>query len=46
MRHSPPSLTANVYTDPKLLDLAGAVARLTDLPLAGVGERTAAVAAR
>ena len=26
MRHSDPSLTANVYTDPKLLDVAGAVA--------------------
>lgn len=28
MRHSDPSLTANVYTDPKLLDVAGAVERL------------------
>jgi len=46
MRHSDPSLTANVYTDPKLLDVAGAVASLPDLPLGGVGERTAAVAAR
>lgn len=26
MRHSDPSLTANVYTDPQLLDVAGAVA--------------------
>lgn len=43
MRHSDPSLTANVYTDPKLLDVAGAVASLPDLPLAGVGERAAAV---
>jgi integrase len=43
MRHSDPSLTANVYTDPKLLDVAGAVASLPDLPLGGVGERTAAV---
>lgn len=42
MRHSDPSLTANVYTDPKLLDVAGAVASLPDLPLGGVGERTAA----
>ena len=33
MRHSDPSLTANVYTDPKLLDVAGAVASLPDLPL-------------
>ncbi len=34
MRHSDPSLTANVYTDPQLLDVAGAVEalpRLTDL---------------
>ncbi len=33
MRHSDPSLTANVYTDPKLLDVAGAVASSPDLPL-------------
>ena len=46
MRHSDPSLTANVYTDPKLLDVAGAVASLPDLPLGGIGERMAAVAAR
>ena len=46
MRHSEASLTANVYTDPKLLDVAGAVASLPDLPLGGVGERKAAVAAR
>ena len=26
-------VTANVYTDPKLLDVAGAVASLPDLPL-------------
>jgi hypothetical protein len=25
MRHSNPALTANIYTDPKLLDVAGAV---------------------
>jgi hypothetical protein len=25
LRHSDPSLTANVYTDPKLLDVAGAL---------------------
>lgn len=41
MRHSDPSLTANVYTDPKLLDVAGAVASLPDLPLAVVGEEVA-----
>lgn len=44
MRHSDPSLTTNVYTDPKLLDVAGAVANLPDLPLAAVGRP--AVAAR
>jgi len=27
-RHSKPELTANIYTDPKLLDVAGAIARL------------------
>ncbi|MFN7021692.1 MAG: tyrosine-type recombinase/integrase [Phycisphaerales bacterium] len=43
MRHSDPSLTANVYTDPKLLDVAGAVACLPDLPLGKV-ERSAAPA--
>ena len=43
MRHSDPSLTANVYTDPKLLDVAGAVASLPDLPLGGVGGHAAAV---
>jgi len=31
MRHSDPSLTANVYTDPKLLDVAGAVEKLPSL---------------
>ncbi len=46
MRHSDPSLTANVYTDPKLLDVAGAVASLPDLPLAGVGGPATAVVAR
>ena len=33
MRHSDPSLTANVYTDPKLLDVAGALDALPNLPL-------------
>lgn len=46
MRHSDPSLTANVYTDPKLLDVAGAVASLPDLPLAAIGAAAVAVAAR
>jgi integrase len=42
MRHSDPSLTANVYTDPKLLDVAGAVASLPNLPLGAVGGPVAA----
>lgn len=42
MRHSDPSLTANVYTDPKLLDMAATVASLPDLPLGAVGVRAAA----
>ena len=33
MRHSDPSLTANVYIDPRLLDVAGAVEKLPNLPL-------------
>ena len=33
MRHSDPSLTANVYTDPKLLDVHGALDALPNLPL-------------
>ncbi|MBX3367215.1 MAG: tyrosine-type recombinase/integrase [Phycisphaeraceae bacterium] len=45
MRHSDPSLTANVYTDPKLLDVAGAVACLRDLPLGTVGATGPALAA-
>jgi hypothetical protein len=32
MRHSDPKLTANVYTDPVLLDVAGAVNALPALP--------------
>ncbi|MFO0493402.1 MAG: tyrosine-type recombinase/integrase, partial [bacterium] len=46
MRHSDPSLTANVYTDPKLLDVAEAVASLPDLPLAAVGEPAVAIVDR
>lgn len=46
MRHSDPSLTANINTDPKLLDVAGAVASLLDLPLAAVGGPAVAVATR
>ena len=33
MRHSKSDLTANVYTDPKLLDVAGALSVLPSLPL-------------
>jgi integrase len=33
MRHSDPKLTANVYTDPKLLDVQGALDALPSLPL-------------
>ncbi len=33
MRHSDPSLTANVYTDPRLLDVAGALETLPSLQL-------------
>lgn len=33
MRHSDPKLTANVYTDPALLDVAGALDSLPSLPL-------------
>jgi len=34
MRHSKPELTANIYTDPKLLDVAGAINALPALSLA------------
>lgn len=34
MRHSKPELTANIYTDPKLLDVAGAIAALPSLAAA------------
>jgi len=37
MRHSDPSLTANVYTDPRLLDVAGAVEMLTSLRASAAG---------
>jgi hypothetical protein len=32
MRHSNPSLTANIYTDPTLLDTAAAVEQLPACP--------------
>jgi len=39
MRHSDPKLTANIYQDPRILDLAGAVELLPDLPLDGDGSK-------
>ena len=36
MRHSDPSLTANIYTDPKLLDVGGAVEALPSLRPASI----------
>ncbi len=33
MRHSKPELTANIYTDPKLLDIAGAIDALPAMTL-------------
>jgi len=38
MRHSSIDLTMNVYTDPQLLDVAGAVGALPDLPLEAGGK--------
>ena len=40
MRHSTIDLTMNTYTDPKLLDVAGAMEALPSLPL-GDGSQTA-----
>ena len=39
MRHSKPELTANTYTDPKLLDVAGAMAALPNLSLTATAEQ-------
>jgi len=44
MRHSDPKLTANTYTDPKLLDVAGALDALPRLPLTDDTRREAACA--
>ena len=41
MRHSDIKLTMGVYTDPRLLDVRGAVERLPALPLPGGPNRTA-----
>lgn len=43
MRHSNPALTANIYTDPKLLDVAGAV---DSLPILRTNGQTAAKTAK
>jgi integrase len=40
MRHSSPTLTANIYTDPRLLDVQGAVESLPTLPLSGSSSST------
>ena len=45
MRHSTINLTMNTYTDPKLLDVAGAVESLPALPLAG-GTQSETIAAK
>ncbi len=42
MRHSDPKLTANIYQDPRILDLAGAVELLPNLPLDGGADQDAA----
>jgi hypothetical protein len=44
MRHSTVDLTMNVYTDPRLLDVAGAVESLPRLTLSGGGQRDAIAA--
>lgn len=46
MRHRDPSLAANVPTDPKLLDMAGAKASLPALPLRMVDRSTIPTIAR
>ena len=38
MRHSSLDLTMNVYTDPTLLDVAGALASLPELSLGSIGK--------
>ena len=43
MRHSRIDLTMNVYTDPKLLDVAGAIEALPALPLGNYGQTAAVV---
>ncbi len=45
MRHSKPELTANIYTDPKLLDVAGAIETLPALSLTPTDATTIATTA-
>ena len=45
MRHSTIDLTMNVYTDPRLLDVAGALEKLPALPLEDVPEHKVAASA-
>jgi integrase len=45
MRHSKPELTANIYTDPKLIDVAGAIDALPALALSPEAAPTGATAA-
>ena len=44
MRHSKPELTANIYTDPKLLNVAGAIDKLPALALPPEAAATRATA--
>src|SRR3954462_10641132 len=46
MRHSDIKLTMGVYTDPRLLDVRGAVEKLPSLPLSGGTDSTDAGVAR
>ena len=41
MRHSDPRLTANIYTDPQLLDVRGGIDALPDLPFEDTSQREA-----
>ncbi len=44
LRHSKPELTANIYTDPKLLDVAGAIDALPELAIEPEAAETLAAA--
>ena len=45
LRHSGPKLTANVYTDPQLLDVSGALEALPEIPVEPVAPSVGQVAA-